>query len=295
MIMLKEKYKKSNNLDGSLRNSFSKAANDPKFKALITNLKIEENIAMKYTSKLEETVHELSNCKDCKSIFECQNKIEGYVSMPSLKNNRLTFSCAPCKYMKKQLKEIEQNSNQNTYKISMKDIDITDKKRIKVIKWLKDFYTGYGTNKEIKGLYLHGSFGCGKTFLITALFNELTKKRIKTEIVYFPELIREFKGDFETLNEKMDYYMNVDILLIDDIGAEKVTEWSRDEILGTILQNRMNKSLATFFTSNLNLNELEMHLSISKNSDDAVKARRIIERIKQLTEDFELISANRRK
>ena len=85
------------------------------------------------------------------------------------------------------------------------------------------------------------------------------------------------------------------MLLIDDIGAEKVTEWSRDEILGTILQKRMNNYKTTFFTSNLNMEELERHLRINSYSDDEIKARRIIERIKQLTVDMEMISENKRK
>ena len=93
---------------------------------------------------------------------------------------------------------------------------------------------------------------------------------------------------------KLDFLKNVDILLIDDIGAENVTSWGRDEILGTILQYRMNNKLSTFFTSNLTLEELENHLSITKNNEDKIKARRIIERIKQLTEDKELVSKNRR-
>ena len=102
------------------------------------------------------------------------------------------------------------------------------------------------------------------------------------------------KEDFSIVEEKLDFLKNVDILLIDDIGAENVTSWGRDEILGTILQYRMNNKLSTFFTSNLTLEELEDHLSITKNSEDKVKARRIIERIKQLTEDRELVSKNRR-
>ena len=97
------------------------------------------------------------------------------------------------------------------------------------------------------------------------------------------------------VEEKLDYLKNVDLLLIDDIGAENVTAWGRDEILGAILQYRMNNKLSTFFTSNLNLEELESHLSFSKNSEDKVKARRIIERIKQLSIDIELVSINRRK
>ena len=82
--------------------------------------------------------------------------------------------------------------------------------------------------------------------------------------------------------------------MLDDIGAENVTNWGRDEILGTILQYRMDNHLTTFFTSNLDINELEKHLSITKDNMDMVKARRIIERIKQLTIDMELISKNRR-
>ena len=87
----------------------------------------------------------------------------------------------------------------------------------------------------------------------------------------------------------------VDILCIDDIGAEKVSEWSRDEVLGTILQTRMNHNLTTFFTSNLTKQELENHFIMNDRADERIKARRIMERINQLTEDMELLSENRRK
>ncbi len=85
------------------------------------------------------------------------------------------------------------------------------------------------------------------------------------------------------------------LLLIDDIGAETTTAWSRDEILGPILQYRMQAKLPTFFTSNLNLEQLEKHLSVTKDSVDIVKAKRIIERIGQLTDKQELLTKNLRK
>lgn len=177
----------------------------------------------------------------------------------------------------------------------MKDIDIEDKNRYKVIKWLKKYFDDYEKVNTLKGLYLHGSFGSGKTYLISALFNELEiSKDAITEVVYLPETLRNMKEDFSLVEDKVNYLKNVDILLIDDIGAENVTAWGRDEILGTILQYRMNNKLSTFFTSNLTLEELEVHLSLSKNSEDKVKARRIIERIKELTENLELVSINRR-
>ena len=87
----------------------------------------------------------------------------------------------------------------------------------------------------------------------------------------------------------------MNLKLLDDIGAEKVTEWGRDEILGTILQSRMNNGLPTFFTSNLTIEELEKNLGITKDSEDVVKAKRLIERIKYLTYDFELLGNNYRE
>lgn len=56
----------------------------------------------------------------------------------------------------------------------------------------------------------------------------------------------------------------------------------------------MDNHLPTFFTSNLTIDELEIFLNINNTNIDKVKARRIIERIKQLTENMELVSKNRR-
>ena len=271
--------------------------NNSTFRKLIKTIKVEPEIAMKYTTSLEESAKEIDNCKDCPGLIYCKNRLEGYLLYPNKNNKQLIFSYVPCKYTKEQKKQEEERNtrDKDILNASFKDIDIKDKNRVKVIKWIKEFCDKYDKSGNYKGLYLHGNFGCGKTYLISALFNELSKKRISTEITYYPELLRDIKSDFDTFADRMDYLENVDLLLIDDIGAEKVTEWSRDEILGTLLQKRMNNYKTTFFTSNLNIEELERHLRITNYSDDEIKARRIIERIKQLTEDMELVSENRRK
>ena len=56
----------------------------------------------------------------------------------------------------------------------------------------------------------------------------------------------------------------------------------------------MDNHLPTFFTSNLTLEELEASLATTSSGVDKLKARRIIERIKQLTVQLELVSKNRR-
>lgn len=291
-----------NNLEDTLKRDYITSLKDKKFSSLVNKLKLTDEVGMKYTSKLEHTIENLKNCENCKCLNECKNEVEGCVYYPQKNGDKLDFNYVACKYKNKSIEENKINKSftlgiSNEIKnAKMSEIDINDKKRIELIRWLKKFYDEYPNSK--KGLYLHGSFGSGKTYLVAALLNELAKKNYKTVIMYYPEMLSRLKSTFdnteESYNEVFDKIKTCDILLIDDIGAETVTNWSRDEILGTIFQYRMEHELSTFLTSNLTIEELETHLSLAKNNMDKVKARRIIERIKQLTIDMELISVNRR-
>ncbi len=296
--MEKVNIRVSSKIEKDLDISLKKAMENEDFKTLVKKLNIPKELVRKNVSKLEDTLKELENCKKCKGLYDCKNIVPGHVYFPEVSDGNLNFSYVPCKHEKQRLNNIDKKqTNKNDIKNArMKDIDIKDKNRFELIKKVKTFYDEYDPVKNMKGFYIHGSFGSGKTFIISSLFNELNiKKGASIEIIYFPELLRTLRDNFDLLESNVGYLQRVDLLLIDDIGAENVTSWGRDEILGAILQFRMNEALPTFFTSNLNIKELEKHLSISKNSEDIVKARRIIERIRQLTEDVELVSVNRRK
>ena len=279
--------------------------NDPVFKRLANKTKLPTETLMKYTTKLELCACEHKNCAKCKNIMECKNEVEGYVLTPEASENNIEFAYVPCKYKIKLDEENKYLENIYYFDIPkdikdarLKDVNIKDKNRFPVIKWIKEFITNYEKDKHLKGLYLNGNFGCGKTYLLSAMLNELARKGEKVAIIYYPEFLRNLKESFndsEEYKNKFNYIKKVPLLLLDDIGAESVTEWSRDEVLGTILQYRMEEALPTFFTSNLNMTELEQHLATTNREVDNVKARRIIERIKQLTDDITMISINLRK
>ena len=289
---------KLNNID--LDSEYKNAAKNSNFKAITKNLKIDEEELKKYTSILEECAMEYDHCKNCKGLLDCLNKVEGYCYIPVNVDGTLNFTYKPCKYkeaLDKSNKHLENvkffNTPSYVRDASLDSIYKTDKNRFEVINYLMDFLDSFESDKKLKGLYLHGNFGCGKTYLIAAIFNELAKDGYKSSIVFWPEFLRQaFYDDF---NSKFEYIKKVPLLLIDDIGAEGLTAYNRDEILCPLLQYRMDNNLTTFFTSNLNLKELEEHLSNSKNGVDTVKARRIISRIEQLTNDLEMISKNLRK
>ena len=286
----------------ALTHSFQDACADKEFKNYIDELKIKYDILMKYTSSLEDTFIEYKNCQNCSGLSSCKNIMPGYRYTPIEKNGVITFSYDACD---KKIQEINENKYKNNLEVfdmpknikdaSFKDIYKDDKARLPIIKYFKEFIEDYNKDEKPKGIYLHGSFGSGKTYLIASLFNEMAKKNIKSVLIYYPEFLRSLKSSFNTTyNEQYDYIRKVPLLLLDDIGAENCSNWSRDEVLGPLLQYRMENNLSTFFTSNLSLEELEKSLSISSSGVDKVKARRIIERIKQLTVTHELISKNRR-
>lgn len=285
-------------LEQELKKNYEDNLKDDTFKSLVTKLKLDSKVGMMNNSKLEDSACDLKSCGNCKGLYECQNKVIGHYQYPVKVGNILELNYVPCKYKRENDKLLlaKNNSLKELENARFKDIDVTDKNRVKVIKWLKDFYDHYDGITPQKGLYLHGSFGSGKTYLIYALLNELkASKRVDYTAIYYPKALSDLKDDWDSYSEKIYEYSNVPILFLDDIGAESVSEWGRDEVLGTILQSRMNSKLPTFFTSNLTIDELERHLSIAKNTTDEVKSRRIIERIKQLTVDMEMIAENKRK
>lgn len=290
------KSKKS--IQNDLRREFILASEDETFVKLCNRLKIEDEILMKYTSKLETTVCELKNCSKCRNIEKCKNEIEGHVYYPNVRNDRLEFYYKPCKHFKEQVgknKTIFFETPKSLQTASLNEL-INEKERNSILKYIKDFLKKKMNNESVKGLYLSGSFGSGKSYILSALLNELSNKGLKTVNVYYPSLLKRLKASFNEYNydEVLDEIMNCDVLLLDDIGAENNSSWARDEVLGTILQHRMNNELTTFFTSNFTINELEQVLSETSKGSDIIKARRIIERIKFLTVEDKLISENKR-
>ena len=301
------KIKNVRDLDYKLKVSYNNAKKDPDFKEMTERINLSDDILMKDTSKIEDSVKEYNNCKKCKGLFMCKNNMYGYCYMPESSDNNLNFSYIACRFKNKEIEDTKYQKNVNTIDIpkeiidaKIKDIYTDDKKREIAIKWILTYVKEYKKGNIGKGLFLHGNFGCGKTYLISALFNELAKDNIKSVIVYWPEYLRSLKTSFGSSSDEFKNKYNelkyAKLLLIDDLGAETVTSWSRDEVLGTILQYRMQEDLPTFITSNLNLKELEDHLSVTTtNKSERVKAKRIIERVKQLTIDLEMIGENKRK
>lgn len=284
-------------INDELRRDFVLASSDETFKKLCNRLKCDDEILMKYTSKLTDSACELKNCSRCKGLSYCKNAVKGHVYFPTVTKDFIEFSYKSCKYFKEKKKNntIFFETPKMLMNASLSEL-ITEKERANILKYIKDFLKKKVNGETVKGLYLSGSFGSGKSYILSALLNELSLKGYKCVNINYPLLLNKLKASFSdyNYNDVMEEIMTCDVLLIDDIGAENNSPWSRDEVLGTILQYRMDSDLTTFFTSNFTINELETELSETNKGTDLIKARRIIERIKYLTIEDKLISKDKR-
>lgn len=149
-----------------------------------------------------------------------------------------------------------------------------------------------------KGLYLQGPFGVGKTFLLGAIAYELAENGHASTMMHFPSFAVEMKQSIgkNNMDDKLEAIKRSPILMLDDIGADNMSSWIRDDILGVILQYRMQEQLPTFFSSNFNMKQLEQeHLRVSqRGEDEPLKAKRLMERIRYLADEIEVTGDNRR-
>ena len=180
--------------------------------------------------------------------------------------------------------------------VSFLDVYRDDVQRLTVLKRMIEFVNDYPNN--LKGLYLYGDFGVGKSFMVAALAHDLSEKRgVSSTLLHYPSFVIDVKNAIGDGNVKtlVDEIKLSEVLILDDICAEQSTAWVRDEILQVILQYRMQENLPTFFTSNFNFEDLEQHFAKGKQGNDETwEARRVMERIRYLAEETRLEGVNRR-
>ena len=181
-------------------------------------------------------------------------------------------------------------------KASLAQVDLDDLGRLPVFEKLLAFVEQYPAIQ--KGLYLYGDFGVGKSFMVAALAHDLSEKRgVSSTLLHYPSFVIDVKNAIGDGNVKtlVDEIKLSEVLILDDIGAEQSTAWVRDEILQVILQYRMQENLPTFFTSNFNFEELEQHFAkVKQGNDETWEARRVMERLRYLSEETRLEGVNRR-
>ncbi len=255
----------------------------------------------KNSGSFKRWIDTLDLCKNCVGLSYCRQQIPGKVKTLIVdESGFLEDIYVSCKQKKAQEEKQAHRKNfrlshmdPKDYEIFIENIDLRkeNKEYIMAVNQVLDSF------QTKKGLYMYGQPGVGKTYLLLAVANYFASNQQKVSFVRVPQLMQDLKQsmfDQEYRQTITSHLRHSDVLILDDIGAEAVSIWTRDEILLPILEYRMNHHKKTYFSSNYKLDELEKQYVVKNESNGGIAAMRILERIKALSIPCALKGRSRR-
>ena len=173
---------------------------------------------------------------------------------------------------------------------------IPDDKDLRAFETLNEFKENIITHVQNgEGLYIwSNNTGNGKTSWACKIMGYYFRKiafssGLENEglYIYLPTFLDNLRNSYNNpspeFDEELDMVKNCKLLIVDDIGAERVTEWVRERIV-SIINTRSSNGLSTIYTSNLSLKGLT-----DKLGDD-----RISSRIKGSVQEINLLGKDNR-
>src|SRR5262249_52313007 len=105
-----------------------------------------------------------------------------------------------------------------------------------------------------KGLLLIKPSGVGKTHLAVATLKDLIRRDHQNLFCDYRELLKEIQASYNPANQSTEIAIlepvrSAEILVLDDLGASKPSDWVRD-IVGIVLNARYNEKRTTIITTN---------------------------------------------
>jgi DNA replication protein DnaC len=134
-----------------------------------------------------------------------------------------------------------------------------------------------------------GPCGVGKTHLATAIIAELTlKKGIPCLFYDFRDLLKEIRSSYDSNSPISEFsilepVVTKQVLVLDDLGAWKITDWVRDTV-NYIINKRYNEGLITIITSNRMDNPREVD---EETLTDRI-GMRLRSRLHEMCQEFEI-------
>lgn len=152
------------------------------------------------------------------------------------------------------------------------------------------------------GLYLYGGAGTGKTMLASLITRELICAGREVIFGDVPSLLKRIKERFDAENRVafddnitaqmiQNRFMETEVLVLDDLGAGKLTDWSVG-ILYEIINERYNANRRTIVTSNFDLDNLGRRLNVR---GAEYESERIVSRLTEMSEEGFFGTRDRRK
>jgi len=284
---------------------------EKELKKLVDKYNISDKVLSENMIVLSRFKRDFVLCEPNQPLSMCKQSIPGVQQKLSFLNNTFYVTSKNCQHWVFENKDYKLQKNILYADYDFKEIPETIEEFFNSDKAknldgnLEKLLIELNKTKTEKGFYVYGEPGIGKTYIMKLLANTYAKLDKKVILVTVNKLIKKVKETFKSLesnnyNKFFDQCCDVDVLILDDIGSEIVSDWSRDELLFGLLNTRMENKKLTFFTSNFSIPELETHYLNKKIRDQSLmkfekmKTFRFTERIKGLSFCVRLHGSNKR-
>lgn len=140
--------------------------------------------------------------------------------------------------------------------------------------------------KEGMGLLLYGTVGTGKTYYAACIANKLIDDGYSVLMTNFARLTNQLQGMFDGKQEFIDSLNRYTLLIIDDLGAERKSDFMQEQVFN-IIDARYRSGLPFIITTNLTAEELKRPQDIGYS--------RIYDRILERCHPVEVAGVSRRR
>lgn len=230
-------------------------------------------------------IPERCNCKQAKEYWKEQDELERIKLLTKLEIERkknmerlYTLSCMSSRLRNYSFENYKVcNENKTAY--------------FKAKKYVADLLAG----KKSNSLFITGNIGTGKTHLAASIANELIKNGqpviFGTLINLLTEVKDSYSIDGEYESKIINKYSKIGLLIIDDLGKERPSEWTLEKLF-TIINNRYENNLPVIITTNYNREKLRERLACNKNYEIADS---IISRLYEMCKGINITGKDKRK
>lgn len=142
-----------------------------------------------------------------------------------------------------------------------------------------------GWDTESKGLLIYGGVGTGKTFMAGCIFNALMRKGVPCLMTSTIKLAG-WLWNVDDREDRIQRLNQFKMLIIDDLGAERDTEWMT-EMVHEIIDVRYMTRLPLIVTTNMTAEEIKHPADIKK--------ERLISRLLEICVPYEMKGKDKRK
>lgn len=195
-----------------------------------------ENIYHTYNDDHSIDFFTLCDCKAQEQLDEAlereKNKLELYISRNKER----------CGFGKRDIEEVSKKYETHKGNIQAFNTVLT--------------YGNKFTDDTSTGLYLYGPTGVGKSLLAKKALTIVLNKGYSAYITNVPKLMNDIKKENQVFSkDTLNKCIDVDLLVLDDFGAERGTEYETEQLF-LILESRWRDYKPIIFTSNCDLDEI---------------------------------------